>query len=388
MKKQDKPIFIESLQMGITDFCNLSCIACGQNAHEGYGHPGGLGPPVFHQGKKGFMSPKLFKKIVQDIIKDKVKFDIFHFYWFGEQLLHPYFTEMLEYLMLSNKGQRWFNRLWINTNATLLFGDRAKILAKAQRWGDSGNGILERLHFSIDAASSSTFSRLKRRNQFEMVQKNCRNFLGLRGNNNWPKLVFGFIIMPENAHEAPQFRDFWAGELNERALPFSVDYNTPDISKGDSIFYKVCYLPIQKEMEELHNRVLQDMNLMEKDQSEPEKTLKRHTDMLIIGDDFQPENKIGQKRSPCPALFRTPTINWDGQLATCCSDYEMENKLPNLEKVAFKKAWFGPQYTRYRKIQLEGAFDKMPRCMACGNLDTLGIKDDEIRALGLESLVQ
>lgn len=381
----DRPV-IESLQIGITDHCNLGCIMCGQNAHEGYGHPGGMGPPPFHHGKKGFMTRELLEKIVEEIIRDSIRFDVLNFYWFGEQLLHPDFCEMLDFVMDANNGNRFFNRLWINTNATLLDGERAECLLKAANNPNVRPGTFERLYLSIDAASAETFKKIKRREEYDRVMDNSRQFLRLRARGLFPRIVAGFIIMPENAHEAALFRDMWSAEFKSLGLEYTVDYNAPDLTDSDSIFYKVCYLPVQAEMEALHNRVLQDIGVMAPaNRDDKAEGIRRETDMLLIQEDFRPSAADSARRPPCPALFRTPTINWDGSMAVCCSDYEMEVALPSLKDMSFGEAWQGERYNRLRKLHCSGRFDEIPRCHACGNLDTIRVSDQELARFNLDN---
>lgn len=410
-------MIIESLQIGITDYCNLGCIMCGQHAHEGYGHPGGLGPAPFHQDQKGFMKPELLEMIIDGIIRDGFRFDVLNFYWFGEQLLHPNFAEMLDFIVDANRNNRFFNRLWINTNGTLLSGERLEAIFRAASNKRMRPGTFERLYLSIDSASPETFLRIKRQDSYNRVIDNAEKFLDKRGSEPYPRLVAGFIIMPENSDEAGVFRTDWENRFKTFNLPFSVDYNAPDLSASDSIFFKVCYLPIQAEMESLHNKVLQDLDIMNNgSDDEAQKTIaedfshdeeittnnvsqqnnlpvnekedvegiKRETDMMLIGEDFKLSPEDAARRLPCPALFRTPTINWDGRLAVCCSDYAMEVELPSLSEISFKDAWEGKAYQRLRKIHCAGRFDEIPRCLACGNLDTLKVTDEELNHFGLE----
>lgn len=86
------------------------------------------------------------------------------------------------------------------------------------------------------------------------------------------------------------------------------------------------------------------------------------------------------RRGPCPGLWKTPVIRWDGQLMACCADVDGEIPLGNLRDADFDALWFGETMTRYRLLHVEGRFDGMPKCWDCGGIHFYKLEPDEIRA--------
>ena len=74
-------------------------------------------------------------------------------------------------------------------------------------------------------------------------------------------------------------------------------------------------------------------------------------------------------RNPCPGLWKTPVIRWDGQLMACCADVNGEIPLGNLRDADFEDIWDGALMTRYRMWHIEGSFWNMPKCLNCGGIN-------------------
>lgn len=85
-------------------------------------------------------------------------------------------------------------------------------------------------------------------------------------------------------------------------------------------------------------------------------------------------------RSPCPGLWKTPVIRWDGELAVCCADVAGEIRVGNLRDATFAELWFGETMNRYRLWHVEGRFEEMPRCQACGGINFYKMGPEEVRA--------
>ncbi len=89
---------------------------------------------------------------------------------------------------------------------------------------------------------------------------------------------------------------------------------------------------------------------------------------------------MGTGRRPCPGLWKTPVIRWDGQLTVCCADVRGQIEVGNVAEADFDTLWNGPRMTRYRIWHILGQFDRMPLCAGCGGINFYRMTDDEIRA--------
>ena len=85
-------------------------------------------------------------------------------------------------------------------------------------------------------------------------------------------------------------------------------------------------------------------------------------------------------RMPCPGLWKTPVIRWDGELMACCADVDGEIAVGNLRDADFDALWFGEAMTRYRLLHIEGRFEEIPKCWSCGGINFYKMSPDEVRA--------
>lgn len=371
-------MYIESFQIGITDYCNLRCIHCGQNAYEGYGHPGGLGPGVFHDQKKGFMDIRLYQKILDDIQKDSISFNVFNFFWFGEQLLHPQAADFIEMTFQYQKKSPFFNHFWIHTNATLLNRYTEILINKAAE-----SAQFSRLYFSLDAADEDDFLCIKKSSDYCSMENAVKQFIRRKKESNLdnPQLVLGFIVLPENRKKLPAFLEKWKKYFEDLSMNIEISINSPH-QQNDCLYIRVAYLPEQAKYEKLFNEACIENHLTEV--IENDRVIQRVTGMQLIDEQtLKPQVSV---RPPCPAPFRTMTVNWDGQLAACCSDYEFEIKLPSLAQMSVAEAWNSEPYLRLRSAHLKGDLSLFPRCEHCGNLDCLPLTEEEISLFGSDLL--
>jgi radical SAM protein with 4Fe4S-binding SPASM domain len=85
-------------------------------------------------------------------------------------------------------------------------------------------------------------------------------------------------------------------------------------------------------------------------------------------------------RMPCPGLWKTPVIRWDGELMACCADVDGEIAVGNLRDADFDELWFGEKMTEYRLLHVEGRFEAIPKCWSCGGINFYKLEPDEVRA--------
>ncbi len=84
-------------------------------------------------------------------------------------------------------------------------------------------------------------------------------------------------------------------------------------------------------------------------------------------------------RMPCPGLWKTPVIRHDGELMACCADVDNEIPIGNLRHHAFDELWFGEAMTELRLLHIEGRFEEIPKCWACGGINFYKLEPGEVR---------
>jgi MoaA/NifB/PqqE/SkfB family radical SAM enzyme len=101
------------VQIGVTDFCNLSCIMCQQSAYRGVYGDAKKKAPYLHEGKRGFMTLDTMKNFIDSLIERKFKLRILSLMWIGESTIHPQFSEILELIFEHHNGVKRFQRAHI-----------------------------------------------------------------------------------------------------------------------------------------------------------------------------------------------------------------------------------------------------------------------------------
>jgi MoaA/NifB/PqqE/SkfB family radical SAM enzyme len=94
-------------------------------------------------------------------------------------------------------------------------------------------------------------------------------------------------------------------------------------------------------------------------------------------------NEANSLRRPCPALWKTPTIDSRGNLTVCCFDTMNDFCLGNLKDSSFDALWFGEAANNYRLMHIMGKFDEMKgkngwSCAKCQGIDAPNLTDSEI----------
>jgi MoaA/NifB/PqqE/SkfB family radical SAM enzyme len=167
----------EYIQIEPVGQCNLRCQMCPiQYRNDG---PEGGAP--------AFMSFELFQKIIDESHRLKH----LHLQGLGEPTLHPQFFEMVEYAV--QKGVR----VTTNTNLTVMSPRRA------ERCVSSG---LDCMFISVDAATPSTYARIRHGSRFERVKRNFRFLQAARqvANSRTPDFQIVLVIMRQNLAELPK----------------------------------------------------------------------------------------------------------------------------------------------------------------------------------------
>ncbi len=154
-----------------TNFCNARCIMCAYR---------------IMKRKKGFMSIKLYRKIIEEI-KDR-ELDILLLSGFGEPLIDKRLPDFIKYA--KDKG---IKKIGIVTNGSLLF------LETAQKLADAG---LDEIHISIDGADKHTFEKIRIGLSFERVVENIEN---LRTLKNKPHIILQMVVIRENEKQIKEF---------------------------------------------------------------------------------------------------------------------------------------------------------------------------------------
>ena len=194
-------------------------------------------------------------------------------------------------------------RVTTNTNGSLLNKDKIKNIIV------SG---LDEIYISFDANSDSTYKKIRPALDFKTVARNIRTMAYAKKKYRFkkPEIVLSFVRTPTNTDEVSGYIKKWSKIVNHISIS------------------------------ELHNWT------------------------------GQVENESGnilakQKRDPCRLLWTDMTIDWLGRVVLCCTDYESQEVLGDLNFQTIREIWSGKKLANFRQDHLQGNFNNIKLCADC-----------------------
>lgn len=224
----------------------------------------------------------------------------------GEPLMHPKIFDMIEYC--HRKGLR----SEISTNATLLTEDRS------QRILDAGLGAI---YLCLDGMRPETYELIRVNADYEKTNANIRRFIELKqaGGYQAPYVNLQIIEMEKTVGEVDEFVAAWK-------LP---GVNRINVKPFDSWGGQV-----------------EDINELRSEDA-----------------------RLPQKRYACPNLWYHTHIYWDGRIAMCDRDFNLQYDLGNVRSedgvVRVLKNWNGPKMQELRRLHVEGDLKDVSPCNTC-----------------------
>jgi len=298
-----------------TNICNLQCPLC----------PSGAGKL---SRERGYMSLKMFKKIVDEI--EKYSFMILLWNQ-GEPFLNPNLLDMIEYAHAK--------KLYIMTSSN------ANILPSAK---DIVNSGLDMILISLDGATQETYDKYRQSGSLENVVNNVRELVKAKkemaeysskrsAGKEKPRLqiVNQFLVMKHNEHEIDRVKQITKElEFDATVLKTVQIYTKEDITN---------YLPKNP----------------------------KYRRYKVSTDNF--ELKYGIKNR-CFRIWSQPVINWNGDMSVCCFDKDIEYSIGNIKKAQFYELWKSKRMMLFRQIILKNR-KLFEFCRNCGEGVSLTIKD-------------
>jgi len=360
------------LTVELTNKCNFKCIMCDQSKELNR--------------KSGFMNVELFDRIIESL--DNFPVSTITPFWLGESTLNKDFGTFIKRAFSGNRNNSRFFNMTLNTNGSLFDKQISDTILECAGMDDQNISSFLRVHFSIDSSSRETYKKIHSNDCFEKTMNNIRYFLEERKRLGleYPKVTLAFIIMPENRDEAKDFLEMGKKLFSDMGNDFVITYDWPAYNK-DAIYFRRLDSLNQKQSEELHREVLEEIGIIEKKPQVNERIIVTDS---ILKEDITPEPKF--VRRPCPGLWKTPIINWDGEVTVCCFDVNMVLKVGNIKEQSLKEIWDSAQINYWRLCHIRGEFDKIPLCAQCANLNAPTMKNaDFVRYLlsrGMKSEIQ
>ena len=267
--------------------CNLRCVTCP--------HQDATNSPQYIRDR---MTPETFQKICEE--GKRYGLPAISVSNNNEGLMEKHLTEYIEIA-----AENGVMDIFVGTNATLLTPEMSEKLLDTR---------LTRLLVSIDAATSRTYTVVRKSEKFDLVVNNTRNFIDLRNQRgkSLPLVRVAMVQTSLNQHEADRFTELWTGVADiislQRYIPFLGDSNVED------------YLV--------------------------------------------PRGREKSDFTVCSPLWQRMTIRANGDVIACC---HLANKLKvgNVHETSIHEIWHGEQMSDLRKTHLNGDYAKIPICKSC-----------------------
>lgn len=199
----------------VSNVCNSRCVHCWFNAK----------PKLRSREKVNFMSPDLFRRIVDETAEHTKSRPLVRVTGTGEPFLMPRLTELLVYAC----GKKNV-RVAVITNGSLLTPDRAAKLL------DAG---LEAVEISADAADQRSYERIRKGLKFDILLRNIEFLLKYREQSGArTKILVSFVENP-TVVDPDQVELFWKKRVDNVIRRKYLTYG----QISDRGYSKVTYLP-------------------------------------------------------------------------------------------------------------------------------------------------
>ncbi|MBN1593372.1 MAG: SPASM domain-containing protein [Candidatus Coatesbacteria bacterium] len=224
---------------------------------------------------------------------------------FGESLVHPKFLEVMRYARSAIP-----NRIVLITNGTLLRKEMSREIIR-DRLAD---GII----ISVETGLKDDYERIRVGGDFDQLDRNISDLLEQRvamGVTS-PSLLLRGVALGDKQLVLDLLRDRWGRMLAE----------------GDGIGVNSAI------------------------------------SWTGAGSAGVNARRKGEKRPlACRHLWRSLTINVDGEVTPCCLDFDFHLSLGNINSERLIEMWRGRKLSEYRNAYLSGDLDRIPLCKSCND---------------------
>lgn len=170
---------------------------------------------------------------------------------------------------------------------------------------------IDRIIFSIDGFSKETYEGTRIGGNYEKLLKNIHSLLDWKKElqRTKPFIRIQMVRTKENAHEIPKFIQYWQLLVDDVRIS-----DVTDRGQGNS---------------------------------------------LSVGDQIA----VGRRR--CPQPFQRLTIGRDGRVSPCCSDWDQQYIVGNVNIENLSNIWNGQKMNNIRAVQNELKHDTVKICKDC-----------------------
>lgn len=260
--------------------------------------------------KAGMLTPALFQKIVSD---SSPQLAYLNLYFQGEPLLNRQIEEIINIA----RQHRIYTSM--STNGHHLTPQKCEGLI---------NSGLTKLIVSVDGLTRESYSRYRKGGDLEKVKQGILTLLQQRRalNSRTPFLIVQFLVFEHNEHEIPQLKK-WCREIGVDKLELKsaqfYDFGNEEVSPP------------------LNNKYSRYLPVLDKP--------------LILK---------GTAYNHCYKQWGSAVVSWDGQVAPCCYDKDLDFSPGNIRNLPLKTIWKNESLHQFRKhiLKDKSALDMCKNC--------------------------
>ena len=320
------------LVLELSNVCNLTCVHCAVSESN---HP--------HHSTMGHLDVSVVDALIEDMVANKIQFDVLILFWLGEPLLHPKFTLIYRRLVRAIWKHGIFSSIEVHTNSILLDAVKRRVLLNRLP-------VPQKIHCTIDAFLPETYQAIKGRNVLHEVNANVESLLRDKSalGTSSLRIVLQYIVGSNNVAEVSEFHRYWTSIAKSLGQPFFVSAGQIPEGKQDGIFFRQLDCPTE---EEQHHEGQVFVKAMQK--------------LGVSFPQHSPVLKTSDGLHPCSGFWKSPTIDWQGNLTMCTRDNTLQNGLGNIVKIPFSKLWWGQRQRSNREQVSHSNYDALSLCQTC-----------------------
>lgn len=256
---------------------------------------------------RGMMPTEVIDAIAENVKKYNIAG--VRFIRWGEPTMHP------DYISIIKKVKKAGALVHINTNGSLLDEDQIRKLLDIH---------LDSIKFSFQGADKGTYDEMRKGGDYNRLLEIIRKFHEMRGNRLYPYIQITTTLTGETVSQIESFKS--------------------DIS-GYCDYYNIGYTKLN------HLNIDQ----MEVDDSEKENIRKLYE-----------QEKNNHKYLPvCIEAFDKLSINWNGDVTLCCSDYDNFMTVGNILDNDLKQIFNSKAADMYREVIANMQYGRIKCCSTC-----------------------
>ena len=255
--------------------------------------------------KRGYISEAHFKKVIDECAEHGAAVRLIR--W-GEPFLHERIVEFCRYI--KNKG----NLVHVTTNGIPIEEDQMNHMVDME---------LDSIKFSFQGATKAQYQEMRNSEEYDKLHDNILKFIKIRGDGKKPYFHISSTMTNETEEEIEKFVKYWSHIVD------SVGVGMTNLSAFSPERIKSAKL--RRQFENLKRR----------------ETLKK-------------------EYRPCGEVYRKLSVDWDGKISACCSDFDNELTVGHIEKSSMEEVWENSMILRSIRTLLDhGQHRALKRCSTC-----------------------